>query len=141
MRYLALACDYDGTLAHHGRVDKPTLAALERLLASGRKLILVTGRELSDLMAAFPHTNLFERIIAEHGAVLYHPASREEKLLVEPPPEPFLAELKLRGVAPLSVGRAIVATWHPQETKVMETIRDLGLELQVIFNKDAVMVL
>ena len=29
MRYLALCCDYDGTIAHHGRVDEPTLAALE----------------------------------------------------------------------------------------------------------------
>ena len=32
MRYLALATDYDGTLAHHGDVDTPTLAALERVL-------------------------------------------------------------------------------------------------------------
>ena len=29
MRYLALCTDYDGTLAHHGRLDKPTIAALE----------------------------------------------------------------------------------------------------------------
>jgi hypothetical protein len=35
----------------------------------------------------------------------------------------------------------IVATWHPNETVVLKTIRDLGLELQVIFNKGAVMVL
>ena len=30
MRYLALCCDYDGTLAHHGAVDATTIAALER---------------------------------------------------------------------------------------------------------------
>ena len=41
----------------------------------------------------------------------------------------------------MSVGRVIVATWEPHETAVLETIRDLGLELQVIFNKGAVMVL
>ena len=35
----------------------------------------------------------------------------------------------------------IVATSHPHENTVLETIRDLGLELQVIFNKGAVMVL
>ena len=35
----------------------------------------------------------------------------------------------------------IVATWKPHETTVLEAIRDLGLELQVIFNKGAVMVL
>jgi len=46
MRYLALACDYDGTLAVHNHVADGTVAALERLRASGRKLILVTGRRL-----------------------------------------------------------------------------------------------
>src|SRR6266550_6258698 len=141
MRYLALACDYDGTLARHGHVDEPTLAALERLLASGRKLILVTGRELPELLSIFPQINLFERVVAENGALLYRPASREEKTLAEPPPEKFVHALRERGVAPMSVGRVIVATWHPHETVILETIRDLGLELQVIFNKDAVMVL
>src|SRR5207253_2522882 len=69
------------------------------------------------------------------------PASREIKLLGEPPSERFVQELRRRGVSPLSVGRSIVATWHPHETTVLEVIRDLGLEMQVIFNKDAVMVL
>jgi energy-coupling factor transporter ATP-binding protein EcfA2 len=44
-------------------------------------------------------------------------------------------------VDPVSEGRVIIATWEPHETTVLETIRDLGLELQVIFNKGAVMVL
>ncbi len=51
MRYLALACDYDGTLAQHGRVDDATVAGLERVLATGRKLVMVTGRELDELHA------------------------------------------------------------------------------------------
>ena len=42
---------------------------------------------------------------------------------------------------PLSVGRAIIATREPHETLVIELIKELGLELQVIFNKGAVMVL
>ena len=49
MRYLALCTDYDGTIADHGKVDKPTIAALEELRTSGRKLVLVTGREIPDL--------------------------------------------------------------------------------------------
>ena len=49
--------------------------------------------------------------------------------------------LRDRHIHPLSVGRAIVATWHPNEAKVTEVIRDLRLELQVILNKDAVMIL
>jgi HAD superfamily hydrolase (TIGR01484 family) len=141
MRYLALACDYDGTLAHHGRVDGATLAALERLLASGRKLILVTGRQLDDLQNTFCHLTLFEWVVAENGALLYRPASRETILVGERPTERFVQALKERGVRPVAVGGVIVATWHPHETTVLEVIRDLGLDLQVIFNKGAVMVL
>lgn len=141
MRYLVLACDYDGTLATHGAVDEATVAALRRLRATGRRLLLVTGRELPELKTVFPHLDLFELVVAENGALLYWPASDEEQTLAAPPPEAFVAELRRRGVAPMSVGRVIVATWHPHETGVLETIRDLGLEMQVIFNKDAVMVL
>jgi HAD superfamily hydrolase (TIGR01484 family) len=141
MRYLALCTDYDGTIAHHGVVDEPTIAALEKLRASGRRLLLVTGRELEDLQRVFGRLDLFERVVAENGALIYRPATREERVLCEPPPPRFVEELRQRHVAPLSVGRAIVATWEPHEKAVLETIRDLGLELQVIFNKGAVMVL
>lgn len=44
MRYRALAADYDNTLAHDGYVADKTAAALNRLRAPGRRLILVTGR-------------------------------------------------------------------------------------------------
>ncbi len=141
MRYFVLACDYDGTIAHHGRVSADTVTALEKLRAAGRKLILVTGRELDDLLAVFPEITLFEWVVAENGALLYRPSTREEKALAEAPPKPFVTALQRRGVAPLSVGRVIVATWQPHEATVLETIRELGLELQVIFNKGAVMIL
>lgn len=141
MRFHALATDYDGTIATHGVVDEATIAALERLLASGRRLIMVTGRELPDLMQAFPRLDLFEIIVAENGALLYWPATKREKVLAEKPSDKFVELLQERGVAPLSVGRAIVATWRPFELIVLETIRELGLDLQVIFNKEAVMVL
>jgi hydroxymethylpyrimidine pyrophosphatase-like HAD family hydrolase len=42
---------------------------------------------------------------------------------------------------PLQTGKAIVATWEPHEKEVLKTIKELGLELQVIFNKGAVMIL
>jgi HAD superfamily hydrolase (TIGR01484 family) len=141
MRYLALCTDYDGTIAHHGRVDEPTIAALEELRASGRKLVLVTGREIDDLQKVFDRLDLFERVVAENGALIYRPATREERPLGAAPPPRFVEELKRRGVGNVSVGRCIVATWEPHEKEVLETIRDLGLELQVIFNKGAVMVL
>jgi len=141
LRYHALACDYDGTLATDGVVDPPTLEALDRLRDSGRKLILVTGRELGDLLRVFPHIGRFERVVAENGALLYRPATGEELVLAEPPPAEFIAALREKKVRPLSLGRVIVATWEPFQTTVRETIRNLDLELQVVFNKGAVMVL
>jgi hydroxymethylpyrimidine pyrophosphatase-like HAD family hydrolase len=141
MRYLALCTDYDGTLAHHGKLDKPTIAALEELRASGRKLIMVTGREIADLQTVCDRLDLFDLVVAENGATIYRPATKEERPLVDPPSARFIEELGRRGVDRLSVGKCIVATWQPHEKVVLETIRDLGLELQVIFNKGAVMVL
>lgn len=140
MRYLALAADYDGTLAHNGVVDDATLDALQRLLESGRKLVLVTGRHLDDLKNVFHHLELFSSVVAENGALLYNPKTQSERLLAEAPPPKFAEELRKRGV-PVSEGRVVVATVQPHETTVLEVIRELGLELQVIFNKGAVMVL
>lgn len=140
MRYVLLATDYDGTLASQGKVDERTLAALERVLATGRKLVLVTGRQLPDLNQIFPELKIFQRVVAENGALLYRPESREEKLLCEPPSEIFLERLQELKV-PFSVGRGIVASWEPHQDNILRAIRDLGLELHVIFNKGAVMVL
>jgi HAD superfamily hydrolase (TIGR01484 family) len=141
MRYQVLACDYDGTIARDGRVDDATLAALERLLATGRRLVLVTGREMVDLHEIFLRLDLFEWVVAENGALLYRPSSREEHVLAEPPDVKLLEELARRRVVPVSVGRVIVATREPHAKTVFEAIHDLGLEMQVIFNKGAVMVL
>ena len=141
MRFHALATDYDGTIAHHGIVDDATIAALERARKSGRKLILVTGRELPDLLTVFQRIDLFDRAVMENGATVYDPRTKETRILAEPPPPSFAAELKARGVSPLSTGHVIVATWEPHQAEVLKTIHDHGLELQVIFNKGAVMIL
>src|SRR5438876_9123841 len=108
MRYRALAADYDGTLAHHGLVDAATLAALDRVRASQRKLLLVTGRELNDLQAIFPHLHIFACVVAENGGLLYWPATGKIELLAEAPQEKFVHLLHERGVAPVSIGRVIV---------------------------------
>jgi hydroxymethylpyrimidine pyrophosphatase-like HAD family hydrolase/energy-coupling factor transporter ATP-binding protein EcfA2 len=141
MRYHALACDYDGTLALHGRVDSSTVAALERVRASGRKLFMVTGRQVEDLLGVFPEAHLFDRIVAENGAVVYDPGTREVRALADPPPPAFVDTLAARGVTPLAAGHVIVATWEPHGETVFQVIRDMGLELHVVFNKGAVMVL
>jgi len=141
MRFHVLATDYDGTIAGRGIVGPSTLAALERLRASGRRLVLVTGRQIDDLERACPRLDLFDRVVGENGAVVHDPATRALRPLAAAPPDAFVTALRARGVTPLSVGHVIVATWQPHELEVLETIRELGLELQVVFNKGAVMVL
>jgi HAD superfamily hydrolase (TIGR01484 family) len=138
---VALATDYDGTLAHHGEVAPETLEALRQVRESGRKLILVTGRKLEDLLEALPEAHEFDRIVAENGGLLYRTETRERVLLAPPADERLVEELKARGVDPLSVGATIVATWEPFEDAALEAIKTLGLELQVAFNKGAVMIL
>jgi len=140
MRYLALATDYDGTLATDGVVNEETVRALERLKASGRKLLLVTGRHMPDLQRVFSRLELFDRVVAENGALLHDPATREEKVLAAAPKEEFLEALRAAGVV-FEAGQSIVASWTPSETAILETIKRLGLDYQVIFNKGAVMVL
>jgi hydroxymethylpyrimidine pyrophosphatase-like HAD family hydrolase len=140
VRYLALATDYDATLADRGVVAPRTLAALKRLKHSGRKLLLVTGRHLPDLQSVFSALDVFDRVVAENGALLFRPHSGEEVLLCDPPPAKFISQLRARDV-PFSRGRGIVATAEPHQAEVMEAIHDLGLELHIIFNKGSVMVL
>lgn len=141
MHYLILATDYDGTLATNGKVSKKSLDALKRLQKSGRKLILVTGRQLDELLQVFPAINLFDCVVAENGAVLYFPSTHDEILLSKALPENFVEMLRLQKVEPLSVGKVIVATWEPHQVKILNVIQELGLDLQVLFNKGAVMIL
>lgn len=140
MKYRALATDYDGTMAHDGRVDTPTLEALRRARAAGHLLIMVTGRELTDLFNTFAHVDVFHRVVAENGAVLFDPESKVIDLLAPSPPVPLVERLTREGV-PLSIGHSVVATVEPHEHAVLAAIRDLGLEWHVIFNKGSVMAL
>ncbi|HVT29617.1 MAG TPA: HAD family hydrolase, partial [Lacipirellulaceae bacterium] len=141
MQYHALAVDYDGTLATDGIVDDQTIDALRRLRESGRRLILVTGRIVEQLLHVFPQIRVFDLVVADNGAVLFEPETNQRTLLAEQPPKCFIDELARRGVPQIEVGDVIVATWEPYETVVLETIRELALELQIIFNKGAVMIL
>jgi hydroxymethylpyrimidine pyrophosphatase-like HAD family hydrolase len=138
---LALATDYDETLACEGRVDTATWDALLRFKKSGRKLILVTGREFDDLISVCSDVDVFDAIVVENGAVLHLPSTRRSVSLASSPPPDFIETLRRRGVQPLAVGRSIVATVRSQYEIVRRTIREMGLDLQIVFNRNSVMVL
>ena len=140
MTFDALATDYDGTLAHDGIVDDATADALVRARDAGLKLLMVTGRELTDLFNTFDRSSLFDAIVAENGAVLYHPPTEAVEVLAPVPP-PVLIEKLTNSRIPLSVGHSIIATVSPHEHEMLAVIRELQLEWHVIFNKRSVMAL
>lgn len=107
MRYLALITDYDGTLSTAGNVSDATATAVQRLQASGRHVILATGRRLDDLLTFCPFIEAFSYVVAENGALAYEPSSRETTLLAEPAP----AILAMVDVV-VAVGRAPLDTFR-----------------------------
>jgi HAD superfamily hydrolase (TIGR01484 family) len=121
MYFIALATDYDGTIAENGVVAEATLVALRELKQSGRKLLLVTGRQLPDLKSVLIEIALFDLVIAENGGLLFDPKTSEETLLAPEPPQASLDALRAREV-PVSAGRCIVATWEPHQHAVSEVI-------------------
>ncbi|MFN8554225.1 MAG: HAD family hydrolase [Candidatus Obscuribacterales bacterium] len=141
MRYLALACDYDGTLTSNNQPDPEAFGRLRQVRASGRKVILVTGRTLEQLNESCQELDAFDSIVLENGAVLYDPNTGNSRLLCDPVPAGFVTRLKKRGVAHVGAGKAIVSTWSPHESAVLGVIRKMGLDLQLSFNRNAVLVL
>jgi hypothetical protein len=141
MRYMALACDYDGTLTTDDKPNPEVLGKLRQLRASGRKVILVTGRTLEQLLESCQELDTFDSIVLENGAVLYDPRINRSRLLCAPPPPGFVAKLKKKGVSNLTIGEAIIATWSPHDSAVLAVIRSLGLDLQLSFNRGAIMIL
>lgn len=140
MRYTVLATDYDGTLAHDGVVDEATLDALQRARAAGLRLVMVTGRELTSLFNTFAEFPVFEKIVAENGAVVHDPQRETIERLAEGPPPEFLQRLE-RAQIPISVGHSIVATVTPHDREMLDAIHTLGLAWHVIYNKGAAMAL
>jgi HAD-superfamily hydrolase, subfamily IIB len=165
MKYLALATDFDGTLATDGIVEESTSKSLELWRESGRKLILITGRPLDNLIDHVSIILMFDWVIAENGAVLYQPSTKVEKILAERPsevfisclrdridqkqqqlqnqgiPEEFSQIVKTQAVEVFGVGRVIIATWEAYLEITQKTIQELGVNLKIIANKGSVMLL
>jgi hydroxymethylpyrimidine pyrophosphatase-like HAD family hydrolase len=137
--YSALATDYDGTLARDGRVDGATLAALDALRAVGWKLVLVTGRNLDNVAAVFPQLTLFDRVVAENGA-LVGAHDGDVTLLGPPPDRSLLQALERRGVS-YSTGRVIVHTLTAQRAAVDAALAESAARVEVSLNKGALMLL
>jgi hypothetical protein len=136
-----LATDYDGTIAQDNRVSPTTALALERVRASGRKVLLVTGRMLPDLQSVCPDLDrLFDAVVAENGALVYFPERREVRVQGDAPEPVLIQALRRRGV-PLDVGSAILATHARFAEAALAAVQESGVERTLVFNKGALMLL
>jgi hydroxymethylpyrimidine pyrophosphatase-like HAD family hydrolase len=141
VQILAIASDYDGTIAEDGVTAQSTIAALERFKLSGRKLIMVTGRPLGELQEVFGALHLFDIVVAENGGLLYVPETGTVRPLAAAPSELFVARLRELGVDELAVGQTIVATHARHHHSIRSAIVEMALDLEIILNTDALMVL
>jgi hydroxymethylpyrimidine pyrophosphatase-like HAD family hydrolase len=141
MRHRVLACDYDGTLATEGVCSDLTVQALERVAAAGIRLVLVTGRTREELANVFDPGTLFEAIVVENGAVVIDVASGTEELLAPRIPPRLVAEFERTGVNPLVIGRVLCSTAWNQQAKLSAAIAKVGVDRQVVRNRDSAMVL
>jgi hydroxymethylpyrimidine pyrophosphatase-like HAD family hydrolase len=141
MRFRVLACDYDRTIAVDALLPEPTRRSLREVAASGRRLLLVTGRTMEELLSVFGELTLFDRVVIENGAVVHDPATGKDRLL-GPPVSPELVDaLERRRLEPLVVGKVICSTPRVHENEVLSALADLRLDLKVSFNRDSMMVL
>lgn len=135
--FRAIALDYDGTLTSTGRLDDTILGALQTLRKERLKIVLVTGRIPWELLELCPHAEeLFDRIVWENGAVVW--GLRGARVLAPPVPAELEEALARRGVS-LRRGQAILAGHARDAVAALEEIGRLGLEVQVVRNRDELM--
>jgi len=136
--FRAVAVDFDGTLTA-GPVAPGTLAALAEARARQIRVILVTGRIISDLRTVFPEVDdSIDAIVAENGAVLV--ARADIRRLADPVPAAVSTGLAARGVA-CRRGRVLVACAAADEPAASAVIRELGLDCQLVRNRGELMIL
>ena len=139
MKFGVLALDYDGTVAREGVLDPEVRTAITEARARGIVVILATGRILSDLKRVAGNLDFVDAVVAENGAVQSFP-NGQTRLVGYRPPHVFLDELSRRGIQ-FQVGECIVESDAPSAPQILEVIRQLELQLVLLFNRSRLMVL
>src|SRR5207244_1463001 len=110
------------------------------LKGSGRAVLVVPGGPLEAPRGAFRGLAVGALVGAKTGARVSPPPAGPATPLAPPPPAQLIQELERRGVG-FTAGRSVIATIRVFEQPVREAIDMLGLDVQLIFNKDALMLL
>jgi HAD superfamily hydrolase (TIGR01484 family) len=80
-------------------------------------------------------------VVAENGGLLYMPQEDTVRAMATAPSDDFVARLQARGVDELQIGQTIVATHVGHHDAIRRTIDEMTLDLDIILNTDALMVL
>jgi len=140
LKFLALALDYDGTIAASDILNQDVRAAIAEIRALGILVLIVTGRILEDLRRVAGDLHFVDAVVAENGAALEFPDSGYSTLLGAPPPSVVLEELRREGILFVS-GRSIVEADSKDAPRILAIIQRLELPLVLVFNRGRVMVL
>lgn len=140
MRFLALALDYDGTIATDNVLGDQVRQAIATLRARNIVVLIVTGRILSELERVAGSLHFVDAVVAENGAVIYVPDSRYSQLLGEPPPAALLEAALAEGIV-LKTGQSIVEGDAKDAPRLLEILRARELPYSLVFNRGRVMIL
>lgn len=133
------ALDLDNTLTSEGRVSPEAVNAIDQVRRNGLVVVLVTGRIGEELKAEFPEiADHVDALVLENGAVAV--IDGRVRLLSEPVEGVLDAALADRGV-PYRRGEALVAMDGEHAAAVLDVLGRLGLDCQLVRNRDSLMVL
>jgi hydroxymethylpyrimidine pyrophosphatase-like HAD family hydrolase len=137
--FRAVALGIDGTLADGSCVPPHVLAALQRARVEGRRVVLVTGRTVGGVRDVLPDVlDHVDAVVAENGAVLL--ARDRLQAFAAPVEDSLAAALADRGIE-MRRGAVIGFTGAGDEHDVLDEIRRLGLEYQLVRNRNLLMIL
>jgi hydroxymethylpyrimidine pyrophosphatase-like HAD family hydrolase len=140
MRPRVLAIDYDGTVAEHGVFDPGVRAAIQDVRERGLRVVLVTGRRLSDLREVAGDLRFADAVVGENGAVYTIPGTGRSSVLAPRPPGAFVDRLRRQGLD-IAVGECIVEAHASDATAILRVVREMELPLALLFNRGRLMVL
>jgi hydroxymethylpyrimidine pyrophosphatase-like HAD family hydrolase len=138
MRFLAMALDYDGTIAQNDMLDDRVRESIARLRAQNIIVLIVTGRILSDLERVAGDLHFVDAVVAENGAVMAFPDSGYSKILGDPPPVSLLEALRIERIA-FKAGQSILEADANDASRLLAILQRLELPLALLFNRGRVM--
>lgn len=135
-----LAVDFDETLTTDGNVPSPDVdEALCELRSLGVRVILVTGRIVHEVPKVWPSVfDVVDAVVAENGAVLANRSSKT--LLYSECDEEIVRRLEEQRLHFLT-GESIICCWWKDIDSVRRAVVDRRESLQLLRNKEALMIL